>query len=195
MRRRKQARAGNAPTPPAPSVEELLNIRLLRWQAYADGHLGALCDELKDIYQAAEEHAPDGKLLPHDPITLPFWAFVAVVWLADEDAVTNSRKRGRHAMWWRRYREDLIHWHRLRARAATAGRQMAGWPDNAAGLPNVFEVISRELDGTGFAGRPGTIKTSYETVAAALKAGQHARFYGSTTAFSYYNLLGNQPSS
>jgi hypothetical protein len=170
MRRRKQARAGRASTPPAPSVEELLNIRILRWQAYAAGHLGALCDELKDIYRAALDHAPDGKLLPHDPITLPAWAFEAVVWLADEDEITNSTKRGRHAKWLRRYHEDLIHWHRYALVRQRLADKMAGWPDNAAGLPDVFEVISRELDGTGFAGRPGTIKTSYETVAAALKS-------------------------
>ena len=46
MRRRQQAHAGRASTPPAPSVEELLNIVITRQEAFDAGHLGALFDKL-----------------------------------------------------------------------------------------------------------------------------------------------------
>ncbi len=188
-RRRRSAVRGRHSTNPTPSTEELLGIVIDRREAHEHGHIGSLFDELTAARQTAMEASPRQDLKDTDLVSIPLWAFEAAAQLVENRLLDGSAGRGRHARWWRQYREDQIQWHRY---ALTRQRMTDGtgaWPDNAAGKPDVFTMVSRELHGTLFAGRPSTMRKSYETVAAALKNGEHHRYYRSTAVHVYDFLL------
>jgi hypothetical protein len=188
-RRQRRAVKGRQSTPSSPTVEELTGVAIDRQQAFDAGHLGALFDEVTAARRAAMEAAPREDLKDTDPVSLPSWAFEAVADLVENDVITGSKKRGRNALWWRQYRVDLLQWHRYALVRQRLTDGSAGWPDNAADLPGVFVVVSRELEGTAFAARPSTVKQSYEQVAAELAKGHHARYYRSTALHVYDFLL------
>ena len=132
----------------------------------------------------------DATIQPDDPVTVPHWAFQAVYDLAMAKMIDGSKGMGKHAKWWRQYREDLIHWHRYALVKNAISDKRAYWPPN---VPDVYAVVARELTGTAFAAKRSGIKHSVEKVVVpALKNEQQARFYRSTAA-DYYDFLLNTP--
>lgn len=171
---RRRAPKGRRATPPAQSVQELLGVSIDRHHAYLAGHQGALFDELNASLQSAKDD---------DPVTIPQWVFDVVYDFVMEAMIDGTKGRGKHAKWWRKYRDDLCHWHRY-------ARVRQALKDRRATSPDVYEVVARELVGTAFAAKPSGIKNSVEEVVTkALKNGEHARFYRSIAAHVYEFLL------
>ena len=182
---RAKATTGRRPAAPMPSIEELLGVSTSRHEAYEQGHVAALCDELAlalRVSYCSRHTNPQ----PDDPVTIPYWACLAVQNLATNALIDGTRGMGRHARWDRQYREKLIQWHRYAAVKTAIRDQRAKWPP---GEPDVYKLVSRELEGTAFAARPSTVKKSYERVCDALTNGQQARFRRSSFDTMYDFLL------
>jgi len=133
----------------------------------------------------------DARIQSNDPVTIPYWAFCAVNDLVIREVIEGTQGRtGRHARWQRKYRDNLIHWHRYALVKKATEESRAKWPP---GEPDVYDIVSQELAGTAFAAKRSGIKKSVEEVVMpALKNGQHDAFYRST-ADHYYNFLLNLP--
>jgi hypothetical protein len=172
--RRRRAPKGRRPTPPSPSIQELLGVPLERKHAALSGHHAALVDALNACGQGAHDD---------DLVTGPCWVVARAYDIVIDAMIAGSQGMGTHARWWRQYRDDLIHWHRY------ACVQQA-LKDRRATRLDVYDVVARELAGTAFAAKPSGVKYSAENVVArALKKGEHARFYRSTAVHVYDSLL------
>lgn len=170
-------------------------------QAHYAHHRHVLLDELNEALHAAyrsnrrkPEEMPvlpdgglDANIQPDDPVTIPYWAFKAVYDLVGREAIYGSNGTGRQARWRRQYRENQIHWHRY-ALVRKAMIKRTG-DKRSTGDPDVYDVVSRLLRGTAFAAAPSGIHYSYDQVRAALKRGEHVRFYRSTSDHLYEFLL------
>lgn len=179
---RRRAPKGRRSTPPAQSVQELCGVSVGRQQAYLAGHQAALFDELNASLRSVEDDPTkdDGR------VTMPQWAFDACYDLVIEKMFLESKGKGPTSRWWQKYRKDLIHWHRYALVKNALREKRAYWPPK---IPDVYEVVARELLGTAFAAKSSGIKSSVEVVTTALKNRKHARFFQSTAAELYAFLL------
>jgi hypothetical protein len=199
---RRRAPKGRKPTEPAPSIDQLLDTVVSRRAAYIAGHQAALFDELVAAMNAAQRAIdrsrkpedmpvlPDGSrdadIQPDDPVTVPYWAVRAAYNLASDQMIHGKQGKGQHARWWKQYRADLIHGHRYALVKKAIATRRGKWPP---GKPDVYQVIADDLAGTAFTARASGIRSSYNKVARAIKNGERARFYRSTSALLYDSLL------
>ncbi len=190
------------------AFEAAARARLDRLAAYRGGNLAALYD----AFLLAVNGTPASSAL----VSLPDWvreglkALGAPPSLADPrveltpaDAVlaadqvqaalrTAVQGRGSHARWWRRYRADLIDWHRfewvwMAHLPGDPDRPTYGWnADNlgtgrAKHAPDLdaFQIVSDKIACTVAAGAPESIRDSYRRVTARTAAGQWWRYYPS----------------
>ena len=128
-----------------------------------------------------------------DSVVIPYWAFEALnnIILNMTDAQVEGRT-GRHARHKQQYKSDLKDWHRyVRIKEAVAEHGNP-WEGNAKGKPTVFQIVSKQLQGTAFAATGPGMRKAYERVTEALTQGEHHRYLRSR-AYRYYDYLVNEP--
>src|SRR5581483_7496823 len=105
-------------------------------------NVSALCDEL---LQAMGRTVRIGQLSPtrvmprpDDPVTLPYWAFKAVLNLALIEMASGTTGKGSYAALRKRQKADQIHWHRYKCVKDAIDQGRAGWTLTRDGQPDVF---------------------------------------------------------
>lgn len=209
QQKNRSALRGRRATEAVPSVEEFLALKRDSRAAFSAGHLqelgdvilaarlvGDLSADLRALHVGADHSSqPKDGRQPEDPISLPAWAFDVVCNIAAGAVFDGYAPKGHKGKghWRARYRTSLIDWHRyvLIRRANEAGYKLVlGRKEEDL---TAFQVVANTLKGTSFGAGPDAMRKCFERVSAALKRGEHWRYYRSSSFRLYQQLINPNP--